>query len=74
VVAHEIATRSPPFAVERIVALVCLALAVLEYVNYYHIQLQHFDHAADWKRLLAGKGLRPSSMARDLARWRKDRR
>lgn len=46
-------------------------LAVLEYINYYHRQLQHFDNRADFKRLLAGRGMRPSHMARDLAAWRK---
>lgn len=42
-------------------------MAVLEYVNYYHRQLQHFDNKADFRRMLAGKGFRPSWMARDLA-------
>jgi hypothetical protein len=42
-------------------------LAVLEYVNYYHRQLQHFDNKADFRRMLAGKGFRQSWMARDLA-------
>jgi multidrug efflux pump subunit AcrB len=46
-------------------------LAGLEYVNYYHRQLQHFDHGPDFKRLLAGKGLRPSQMARDLKSYRR---
>ena len=46
-------------------------LAVLEYVNYYHRQLQHFDHGPDFKRLLSGKGLRPSQMARDLKTYRR---
>ena len=48
------------------------ALAVLEYVNYYHRQLQHFDNLADFKRLLTGRGLRPAKMAIDLAAWRGD--
>jgi hypothetical protein len=46
---------------------------MLEYVNYYHRQLQHFDHAADWKRLLAGRGFRVSQMAADLQRLRQKR-
>jgi len=41
-------------------------MAVLEYVNYYHRQLQHFDHNEDFQRLLSGNGLRPSQMAKDL--------
>lgn len=52
---------------DRWSATVSAVLAVLEYVNYYHRQLQHFDNRADFKRMLAGKGFRPSWMARDLA-------
>ena len=48
-------------------------LAALEYVNYYHRQLQHFDNRADLKRLLSGRGGKPSHMARDLAAWRQAR-
>ncbi|WP_140872878.1 hypothetical protein [Sphingomonas oligophenolica] len=46
-------------------------LAALEYVNYYHFQLQHFDNARDWQGLLRGKGFRPAHLARELARWRR---
>jgi len=46
-------------------------LAVLEYVNYYHVQLQHFDNAADLKRLLAGRGFRKAHLARALQRRRR---
>ena len=53
-------------AADRICASIAAALAALEYVNYYHRQLQHFDNAADFKRLLSGKGFRVSQMARDL--------
>lgn len=45
-------------------------LAALEYVNYYHRQLQYFDNMADLKHLLVGRGLKPAHMARDLAAWR----
>ncbi len=48
------------------VATFSTLMAVLEYVNYYHRQLQHFDHSEDFKRLLSGNGLRPSQMAKDL--------
>lgn len=58
---------------DRIAASFCAVLAALEYVNYYHRQLQHFDNKADFKRMLAGKGFRPSWMARDLAALRKER-
>ncbi|MGI5487262.1 hypothetical protein [Microtetraspora malaysiensis] len=43
-------------------------VAVLEYVNYFHVQLMH-DTAADLRRLVTA-GLRPSHLARDLARAR----
>jgi hypothetical protein len=51
---------------DRYAATGCAVLAVLEYVNYYHRQLQHFDNRADLRRLLAGKGFRKSWLARDL--------
>ena len=53
---------------------VLLLLAVLEYVNYYHFQLQHFDHAPDWQRLVSGRGFRRSHLAREIDRWRRGRR
>lgn len=56
---------------DRVAATVCAVLAALEYVNYYHRQLQHFDNKADFKRMLAGKGFRPSWLARDLAELRR---
>ncbi|MDQ3080564.1 MAG: hypothetical protein M3R03_11290 [Pseudomonadota bacterium] len=49
-------------------------LAGLEYVNYYHRQLQHFDNLADLKRLFSGRGFKPSHMARSLAARRNGRR
>ncbi len=51
---------------DRNVATACAALAVLEYVNDYHRQLQHFDSREDFRRLLSGKGFRKSCLARDL--------
>jgi hypothetical protein len=54
----------------RIVVLALVVLALAEYVNYYHVQLQYFDNAADFKRLLAGRGFRASHMARDLKAFR----
>lgn len=53
---------------------VLLLLAVLEYVNYYHFQLQHFDHAPDWQRLVSGRGFRPSHLAREIERWKREQR
>lgn len=62
-----------PFATgigDRIVASIAALLAGLEYINYYHRQIQHFDHIADFKRLLSGRGFRPSQMNQDLKKWR----
>lgn len=58
---------------DRVAATGCAILAALEYINYYHRQLQHFDNKADFKRMLAGQGFRPSWMARDLAARRRQR-
>jgi hypothetical protein len=57
--------------VARITILALVVLAMAEYINYYHVQLQHFDHAADLKRLMAGRGFRASHLARDLKDYRK---
>ena len=56
-----------------IAAAVLSLLAALEYVNYYHRQLQHFDNFSDFKRLVTGRGFRQSHMARDLASFRRRR-
>jgi hypothetical protein len=56
-----------------IAAGVLTLLAVLEYVNYYHRQLQHFDNVTDFKRLVTGRGFRQSHMARDLGAFRRRR-
>ena len=53
-----------------IAALACSALGSLEYVNYFRVQLQHFDNPADFKRLLSGRGFRRAHLARDLAAFR----
>lgn len=45
-------------------------LGALEYVNYYHVQLQHFDNAADFRRLVAGRGFRESHLSKALRRTR----
>ena len=53
-----------------VVALCCALLAVLEYINYYVVQLQHFDNAADWRRLWTGGGFRKSHLARAIFKYR----
>ncbi|QDH34708.1 hypothetical protein [Porphyrobacter sp. YT40] len=60
-------------AANRWAALGASLLALAEYVNYYHRQLQHFDNGPDFRRLLAGEGFRPAKMAVDLAAWRAGR-
>ena len=54
----------------NIVAIVVTTLAALEYVNYYHVQLQHFDNLVDFKKMLRGAGFKRAHMARDLAAFR----
>lgn len=39
---------------DRIVATIAAALAALEYVNYYHRQIQHFDHLAGFQTTFDG--------------------
>lgn len=55
---------------DRIVSILATALAILEYVNYYHRQLQHFDHWRDFLRLISGRGFRKSHLRADLDRFR----
>ena len=53
-------------AADRGVALCATALAVLEYVNYYVVQLQHFDNWPDFVRLVRGRGFRTAHLRADL--------
>lgn len=53
-----------------IAALLCSLLAALEFINYFWIQLQHFDHLADFQRLIRGRGFKKAHLARDLAVFR----
>ena len=53
---------------------VCALLAVLEYINYYHVQLQNFDHLPDLKRFMAGGGFRKSHLAKALQSFRAHKR
>lgn len=59
---------------DRLVAIIAVILSNLEYVNYYHRQVQHFDHTPDFLRLLSGRGFRKSHMRADLERFRARRR
>ena len=51
-------------------ALLTLA-AALEYVNYHHRQLQHFDNWADFKRLVTTGRLKRAHLAWDLQAYRR---
>jgi hypothetical protein len=69
----ECINTGPRFSAQFIAPAVLLLLAVLEYINYYHVQLQHFDQAPDWKRLISGRGFRRSHLAREIQRWGRGR-
>ncbi len=60
------------FTASAITTMVLATLALLEYVNYFHVQLQNFDHKSDLKRLIMGGGLRESHLAKALRRFRKE--
>jgi len=60
----------PQLSAQFLAPAALLLLAVLEYINYYHVQLQHFDHASDWQRLVSGRGFRRSHLAREIERWK----
>ena len=73
-IASAIALAAHGWSRPVIAAFACSALAVLEYVNYYRVQLQHFDRMDDFKRLLTGRGFRKAHLARDLAAFRSARK
>lgn len=56
-----------------IAAALLTLLAGLEYVNYYHLQLQNFDRWSDFRRLFLTGRLRRSHLSRALATKRKGR-
>jgi hypothetical protein len=58
------------FSASAIATMACAFLALLEYVNYYHVQLQNFDHIADLKRIFRGGHLREAHLAKALRRFR----
>ncbi len=70
VTAYDLATGGGTWAAERIAAVAMTTLAVLEYVNYYRVQLQYFDHGPDFAALLKRRSLKRAHMARDIAEWR----
>jgi hypothetical protein len=72
-VVWRLATWADLWSPDAIAAAVLATLAALEYVNYYHVQLQHFDNAADFKRLVSGKGFRRAHLARAIDAWKAKR-
>lgn len=66
----EAAQSLPAWPGSLIAATILVVLAILEYINYYHYQLQHFDHAADFARLMSGRGFRRSHLSRAIAAWK----
>jgi multisubunit Na+/H+ antiporter MnhB subunit len=40
--------------------------ALLEYINYYHLQLMYIDTSANWQYLKEKRRLKPGILARDL--------
>lgn len=66
--AWQLASHGPTQSI--IVAMTVTALAVLEYLIYYHVQLQHFDNRRDFQNLLRGRGFKRSHLARDLVLYR----
>lgn len=55
-------------AADATVAMIAGVLAAAEYVNYYRVQLQHFDQWSDFKRLMRGRGFRKAHLRRDIDR------
>lgn len=51
-----------------IAAAAFAVLAGLEWINYYAVQLQHFDNRADLRRLLTGRGFREAHLAKAIRR------
>lgn len=68
--AAEAFSTLPRFSASLIGASLLCLLAILEFVNYYHVQLQHFDHAEDFQRLLSGKGFRQSHLSKSIRAYR----
>jgi hypothetical protein len=59
------------FTPSAIAATVLGAVSVVEYVNYYVVQLQHFDNAADFRRLMTGQGFKTPHLRRAVEKWRR---
>lgn len=65
----DVISVAPAFTAAQYGAMLFSLLALLEYINYYHCQLQHFDNQADFQRLISGRGFRQSHLARALERY-----
>ena len=73
VTGYEVLMGQGGWTASRIAATAITTLAVLEYVNYYRLQLQYFDHAPDFMALLKRRTLKQAHLARDIAEWRANR-
>lgn len=51
---------------QRIASAAMSVLCLLEYINYYHVQLQYFDNTADFRALIRTRRLKRAHLARDL--------
>jgi hypothetical protein len=56
--------------VASLTALGFSILAVLEYINYYHVQLQNFDHGPTFRRFLTRRTFPEAHLAKDLRAFR----
>jgi hypothetical protein len=54
-------------------ALIFSTLALLEYVNYFHVQLQNFDHGPTFRRFLKRRRFDRAHLAHELAAFRRNR-
>jgi hypothetical protein len=63
-----VVVTAPSLTVTQYCTIAFTVLATLEYINYYHYQLQHFDNLPDFQRLISGNGFRQSHLARALKR------
>lgn len=62
----ELVLEASVWTPQRYTAIAMTVLCVLEYINYYHLQLQYFDNAADIRALLRTRRLKRAHLARDL--------
>lgn len=67
----DVALGDGSWPAQRIASAAMSVLCLLEYINYYHVQLQYFDNAADFIALMRTGRLKRAHLARDLEDMRK---